>query len=112
MTLWKLVPTSLLAAQLCQQKFGSSAELLLKVPFRIGRNVSGPDTLRLPAELTQFSGSHCRIFYDPNVDQWLVEDTSTNGTYVDDARVQRGCAMALSEGCRLRLSSPPQDVVE
>ena len=67
MTLWKLVPTSLLAAQLCQQKFGSSAELLLKVPFRIGRNVSGPDTLRLPAELTQFSGSHCRIFYDPNV---------------------------------------------
>lgn len=44
--------------------------------------------------------------------QWLVEDTSTNGTFIDGERITRNTSARLPENSRLRLSSPPQDVVE
>ena len=43
---------------------------------------------------------------------WFVEDTSTNGTYINDVRIVKGSASALKEGDRLRLSSPPGEVLE
>jgi hypothetical protein len=44
--------------------------------------------------------------------QWYVEDTSTNGTFVDGERVMRSYTARLLEGSRLRLSSPPQEILE
>lgn len=44
--------------------------------------------------------------------QWMVQDYSTNGTFVDDVRIPRREALPLPEGGRLRLSMPPGEVLE
>lgn len=54
---WKLLPISGLALELTH-------DLVLNGSLRIGRNVVGPDTLVLPATMTQFSGAHCRVYAD------------------------------------------------
>jgi predicted component of type VI protein secretion system len=43
---------------------------------------------------------------------WFVEDTSTNGTFVNDVRVVKGQRHPICCGDVLRLSTPPVDVVE
>jgi pSer/pThr/pTyr-binding forkhead associated (FHA) protein len=43
---------------------------------------------------------------------WFVEDTSTNGTFVNDVRVPKGQRQAIHPGDTIRLSTPPVDVVE
>ncbi|GIL78468.1 hypothetical protein Vretimale_17035 [Volvox reticuliferus] len=104
---WRLIPISGLASEITQ-------DVCLNGSLRIGRNVVGPDALTLPPTLTQFSGVHCRVYADlssGNV-QWFVEDTSTNGTFVDGERIVRNTSVRLLEGSRLRLSSPPQETLE
>lgn len=43
---------------------------------------------------------------------WFVEDTSTNGTWVNAARVPKGGSLRIREGDILRLSCPPSEVLE
>ena len=45
--------------------------------------------------------------------KWFVKDSSTNGTWVNDVRVEKGASMALEEGDVLRLSCGlPKDILE
>lgn len=41
----------------------------------------------------------------PQGTHWHVEDTSTNGTYVNDVRVPKNGSLPLPLGARLRLSN-------
>ncbi|GIL59616.1 hypothetical protein Vafri_14350 [Volvox africanus] len=104
---WRLTPISGLALEITQ-------DVCLNGSLRIGRNVVGPDALTLPPTMTQFSGMHCRVYANLSSGnmQWFVEDTSTNGTFVDGERVVRNTSVRLLEGSRLRLSSPPQETLE
>ncbi|GLI65052.1 hypothetical protein VaNZ11_008478 [Volvox africanus] len=104
---WRLTPISGLALEITQ-------DVCLNGSLRIGRNVVGPDALTLPPTMTQFSGMHCRVYANLSSGnmQWFVEDTSTNGTFVDGERVVRNSSVRLLEGSRLRLSSPPQETLE
>ena len=44
---------------------------------------------------------------------WFVKDSSTNGTWVNGERVQKGMSVVLQERDTLRLSSgQPQDILE
>lgn len=44
---------------------------------------------------------------------WFIKDSSTNGSWVNGERVQKGKSVTLAEGDLLRLSSgQPQDILE
>lgn len=43
---------------------------------------------------------------------WFVLDTSTNGTYINGERLIKGEPRRINPGDKLRLSTPPVEVVE
>ncbi len=65
----------------------------------IGR--SEDNDLVLPDPLALVSRRHCRIV--PSGGLWQLEDTSTNGTIVNDAPVSRGRTMPLQPGDTIRM---------
>ncbi|KAL6776730.1 hypothetical protein ACKKBF_B30710 [Auxenochlorella protothecoides x Auxenochlorella symbiontica] len=79
-------------------------DIVLYGDTRIGRGVAGPQTFTLPVDWLQFSSRHCRV-YSADGNHWHVEDTSTNGTYVNDVRVPKNGSLPLPLGARLRLSN-------
>ena len=75
---------------------------------RIGRMVSGEGAMRFPTSVAQVSGKHAVVRSELLLDgsrTWIVEDTSTNGTYVNGHRVPKGGSLPLPEGAILRLST-------
>ncbi|KAG1680607.1 hypothetical protein FOA52_015056 [Chlamydomonas sp. UWO 241] len=74
------------------------------------------DAYQLKMDWIQFSQNHCRVYCKEDdatgALAWFVEDTSTNGTWVNSARVPKGGSVPIGEGDALRLSCPPSDVLE
>jgi len=56
------------------------------------------------------SGTHCLLHCGPN-GCFEVEDTSTNGTYVNDTRFTRGCRAPLRSGDIISLTKPLEDAL-
>ena len=105
-------------------------DILVGDDTRIGRSVSGRDSCKLPTKWAQVSGNHCKIFYTSlkvqnslsktsivcdlgkKMSVWhlqepagyWIEDTSTNGTLVNNERVGKLCSVPLAEGDRVQLS--------
>lgn len=60
---FRLTPVSALAAHLVEKQPAGLDALLLPTSMLFGRNVTRPsDGIQLPADWTQFSGTHCRVF--------------------------------------------------
>eukprot|EP00971_Amphidinium_carterae_P268871 5334206-Amphidinium_carterae.1 len=56
------------------------------------------------------SGTHCLVHCATDVaGSFAVEDTSTNGTYVNDTRLSRGQKLNLAHGDVISLTKPTQD---
>lgn len=76
-----------------------------------GRAVQLCDGVRIPAVWTSFSSTHCSLRASPASDGthsvWMVCDHSTNGTYVNDRKLDKGAWTRLAVGDVLRLSNPP-----
>jgi len=108
-------------------------DILVGDDTRIGRSVTGRDSCKLPTKWAQVSGNHCKIFYTSLKVQltlsktgavsdfgkktsispcrhlqepagYWIEDTSTNGTLVNNERVGKLCSVPLAEGDRVQLS--------
>jgi pSer/pThr/pTyr-binding forkhead associated (FHA) protein len=84
--------------------------------MQVGRGVVRSQGINVPEKWVQFSGTHCRIFMEraPVSGEcvWYVEDLSTNGTFLNDVRVPKKERHAMQPGDTLRLSSPPQEVLQ
>ena len=50
------------------------------------------------------SGEHCSIRYQSVTDQYLVTDLSRNGTFVENARLEKGVPTVFSAGTILSLA--------
>eukprot|EP00798_Chlamydomonas_sp_ICE-L_P016113 gene16113-22256_t len=70
-----------------------TCDLKVAQSTKIGRNVARGDGYRLKQEWTQFSQNHCRIYCEQSTHEpglaWFIEDTSTNGTWVNDVRLAK-----------------------
>lgn len=77
--------------------FESERREVTRPPFSIGRAPDNDWTLPDPGRV--LSKRHCRI--TANGDTWLVTDTSSNGTFLNDTSLDPGVPHALHNGDRL-----------
>jgi pSer/pThr/pTyr-binding forkhead associated (FHA) protein len=71
-------------------------------PIRVGRRAD----VELPLPFAVLSGMHARLTRDASGGGWLVEDLgSTNGTWLDGARLPPGERRPLAPGAELRLGT-------
>eukprot|EP00803_Ostreobium_quekettii_P009305 evm.model.scf_1138.5 EVM.evm.TU.scf_1138.5 scf_1138:32539-39395(-) len=87
-------------------------DLAVRDGTQLGRGVVGEGAYRFPSDWVQFSGTHCRLYFSEAENSWMIEDTSTNGTYVNDTRIKKSSALTLKDGDCIMLSQPPKDVVK
>lgn len=135
MTRFKLVAANDLARSITDY---GGPDLYLNTSTKIGRNVQKSEGLKLNPEWIQFSSNHCRVwckreevgtvsfvlkarsemqmdntgfiyFLFQDGISWFVEDTSTNGTWVNDVRVAKGQSLPVKDGDHIRLSTAPGD---
>ncbi len=86
---------------------GSSEELSLEsTPIQIGRSPS--NNLVVPAEWTSISGVHCTIRYKNGI--CTFEDSSTNGSFLDDQRITATLTVRDGQTIRIGNRSMGQDV--
>jgi class 3 adenylate cyclase len=84
---------------------GTDAERAVPVPERlfVGRECAGIDaSRRLIIDRPKVSRDHFELRADPLVGTTLI-DLSTNGTWVNGRRVERGEPLALSDGDRIEV---------
>lgn len=67
----------------------------------IGRSKTMADIV--PARDSQISKKHCEIFYDSIEQQFYLVDQSTNGTYLDGQRMEKGKVYVIRAGERFSL---------
>jgi hypothetical protein len=104
-----LIPVSQHAQQLCAAAgLGAGLRLYPGQECRMGRAVpAGRGNLLIPAGWVAFSSVHCVLSRQQQSQQgWLVEDRSTNGTYVNGERLARGKSVPLPPGAKLWLNAP------
>lgn len=53
---------------------------------------------------THISNVHCTVRYEPSTDSYIVRDHSSNGTFVNGAKLQKEVAMTYPAGTVLRLA--------
>lgn len=60
-----------------------------------------------PDNVSEISRKHCMIYYDKHIQQFIIEDMSSNGTYiVPDKRLTKGRSYQMEPGARFYLSDP------
>ena len=91
---------------------GTEAESTVPVPERlfVGRECAGIDeSRRILIDDSEVSRSHFEIRLDPEQDSAFVIDTSTNGTRVNGARVERAVPVPIKAGDRITVGSMDLD---
>ena len=85
-----------------------SIDLRGEAGVTVGRTVEGQGLGAKGA----VSGKHCRVWREAvgTAQQVYVEDTSTNGTFVDGARLRRGVRHTLASGAEVALLDPRKAV--
>eukprot|EP00884_Botryococcus_braunii_P021604 jgi/Botrbrau1/8127/Bobra.0308s0019.1 len=72
--------------------------------MHIGRNPAlNPTNINLPVHWAQVSAKHCIITISDG--KWLVTDTSSNGTFINGIRLEKGVPHSLKFGDTLGLAS-------
>ena len=59
---------------------------------------------------THISNVHCTVRYDSDTDTYIVKDHSTNGTYVNGTRMQKGVSMKYPSGTILSLADKSVEI--
>ncbi|ORC86039.1 zinc finger family protein [Trypanosoma theileri] len=59
-------------------------------------------------DVARVSGQHCELRINPLTKQVTVRDLSTNGTYINGVRIERGVDVELQSGDRLSLTKPTE----
>ncbi|GMH35990.1 hypothetical protein BSKO_03858 [Bryopsis sp. KO-2023] len=88
-----------------QQSNGGGPDFLLQESTKIGRNVARGEGYKVPLQWQQVSGQHCRIFFDSRDGKWYIEDTSTNGTYLNGERLKKAEKTEIKLGDTIKLST-------
>lgn len=71
------------------------------VPYRIGRGGSGDYPVKLDLKDPGVSANHATIRF-LNGQYWIIDDNSTNGTYIDGERLKVGQRHPLESGQKIR----------
>ncbi|KAK9863115.1 hypothetical protein WJX84_005224 [Apatococcus fuscideae] len=87
--------------------YGSDIPIALET--KLGRSVVGANSIRLLPSWGQISGTHCTIFSENQGATWYLEDTSTNGTFINQVKVPKKLRQPLSEGDQVRFSQAPDN---
>jgi hypothetical protein len=75
-------------------------------PVVIGRDAS-VSHLVYPADINWISSKHCVVSYDWEKQNFVLEDSSENGTFVyPQNRLSKGCLVYLEAGARFYLANP------
>lgn len=101
---YRIVPQPGLAMQLTHFINGLPVESAMN----IGRSCRNKHDLELPVSWVQFSARHA-VLTKTTTDQGvsiMLTDTSTNGSYVNGARVTKGRPVRIQPGDVIRLSVP------
>ncbi|KAH9586283.1 zinc finger protein [Trypanosoma melophagium] len=59
-------------------------------------------------DVARVSGRHCELRIDPVTKKVTVRDLSSNGTYINGVRIERGVDVELQSGDRLSLTKPTE----
>mmetsp|Transcript_21653 Transcript_21653/g.60184 ORF Transcript_21653/g.60184 Transcript_21653/m.60184 type:complete len:843 (-) Transcript_21653:191-2719(-) len=91
-------------ARSCRLTQGSCDFVLQQPLTKVGRKVAANEGMCLPSGWIRVSSNHCRIQWDKDAGHYLVTDTSSNGTFINGARIKKGGSLPFVLGDVLRLS--------
>lgn len=87
--------------------FSGSKVKLSKERIALGRNPSGCSMV-YPADLKGISRRHCEIFYDKSKKRHMLIDLSSEGTFIDGKRMEKGKPYVLGYGVKFSLADQSQ----
>jgi pSer/pThr/pTyr-binding forkhead associated (FHA) protein len=88
---------------------GRIIELRDNVPCTIGRD---PQMCDLVIMNENVSRVHCRIYFDPNMKMYVVNDNSTNGVLIQNGQwTHRGDTVAVPRGTHIAIGTQSDEIL-